>query len=215
MRRNAGFSLIELLVCVAIISILMSMYLGTLSKARDRALQVVAAEGMHQQNIAAMANQANTPRGSKTTTRTSELVREQCRLAFREDVGDQIYVSRLMFIVTNDAEFRAYWHTLLNPNADWELEYDGGSLLAYDPEGNEYLLPSPETNPARFNSENRGPVLAWEFLSSHMADMNTGSLSVNVLMPSGNIERVRYPGAFPVTATVAELSHEFVRAYGT
>ena len=51
--------------------------------------------------------------------------------------------------------------------------------------------------------------MMWEFLSTHLAEMSRSSLVLDVMFGDGHVEPVRYPGAFPVTATVATLSHEF------
>ena len=60
MRRHRGFSLLELLICVAIISILMALYLPVLGKARRKAEEVAIKEGLRQDHIAREAAAANT-----------------------------------------------------------------------------------------------------------------------------------------------------------
>jgi len=204
-NARKGFSLVELLMVVAIIGILMSMYLGTLSKAQRKARQVVAVEGMRQKNVAAMAGQPDRPH-PPTDTDDEERFRETCRMAFREDVGDEIYITRLLLEVNDDAEFRAYWHTLINPDASGPLTYDGENLVVHDEDGRAFaLLPLDAYDPRPGD-----PARGWEFLSTHLGDMNAGTVGVNVMFWDGHVEYVRYPGPFPVTATVAELSRRFI-----
>lgn len=214
MHRRSGFSLVELLVVVAIIGILAAMYASTFVKVHDKAKQVVAKEGMRQGNIGRMADSANSARRHVKAAPDSDVVREQCRAAFREDVGDEVFISKPLYLVQNDDEFRAYWHTVLNPENEEPVEFDGAHLVARDPEGNSFSL---EIVDGFIDSSTVGSteaVIAWEFLSTHLGDGNTGSIGANVLFVDGNVDYVRYPGQFPVTRTVAELSHQFMEDFG-
>lgn len=214
MRRHGGFTLVELLVVVAIIGILSAMYASTFIKVREKANQVVAKEGMRQGNIGRMADDANSARPQRIAPSDSAAVRVQCRAAFREDVGNGVFVSKPLYLVESDAEFRAYWHTVLNPENDDNLIFEGSSLVALDPEGNSFTLAVVDGHLDSRTVGNSDAVLAWEFFSTHLGDANTGSIGANVLFIDGNVEYVRYPGQFPVTETVATLSHQFMQDFG-
>lgn len=214
MRQSRGFTLVELLVVVAIIGILAAMYASTFIKVREKANQVVAKEGMRQGNIGRMADDANSARRHRKASPESEAVREQCRAAFREDVGNGVVVSKPRYLVRNDDEFRAYWHTVLNPDNDAPVEFNGDSLVAVDLHGNRYTLPLVDGFLDSRTAQGHDVPLAWEFISTHLGDANTSSIGANVLFVDGNVAYVRYPGAFPITRTVAELSHRFMEDFG-
>lgn len=214
MRRRDGFSLVELLVVVAIIGILAAMYASTFIKVRDKANQVVAKEGMRQGNIGRMADDANSARPHRKPPPDSETVREQCRAAFREEVGDGVVVSKPVYLVRNDEEFRAYWHTVLNPDNEDPVAFDGSHLVATDPEGNSYTLRIVDGFLDSHTAGDTDAALAWEFFSTHLGDGNTASIGASVLFIDGNVQYVRYPGQFPVTETVATLSHQFMQDFG-
>ncbi len=213
MRRRHGFTLVELLVVIAIISIIAAMYASTLIKVREKAKQVVAKEGMRQGNIGRMADSANIARPNRSAPTDDARVRELARTEFRQDVGDDVFVSRPTYLVRNDDEFRAYWHTLLNPENTDPLEFSGNTLLAKDEAGNTYelLLLDGQLDS---NSAGADAVIAWEYFSTHLGDANTSSIGANVLSINGDIQYVRYPGRFPITETVAELSHQFMQDFG-
>jgi prepilin-type N-terminal cleavage/methylation domain-containing protein len=210
MRKARGFSLVELLVVVAIISILMAMYASTFIKVREKAKQVVAKEGMRQSNIGRMADDVNSARPSRRATPESSQIRQQARSAYREDVGDGVMITRPLYLVQNDAEFRAYWHTLLNPANTTTVEFDGGNLRAHDGAGGSFVLPPVDGHLDSVRAGNSDAVIAWEYFSTHLGDANTSSIGANVLHVDGNIAYIRYPGRFPITQTVAELSHRFM-----
>ena len=204
-----GFSLIELLVVIAIIMILMAMYMATFAKVRAKAMRVVHSESMRQEYLGREADNANAARRMQTPLPG----RAECRAAFRRTLptseGD-ILVTQLLYVVRSDAEFEAYWHTLIDPGASGALEFDGRRLLARDGDGRQYELQPLEDS---FHPNLREVVpVAWEFLSTHMEDNTTHNLGINVMFSDGHVEYLRYPGKFPATRTVAELTRRFVES---
>jgi prepilin-type processing-associated H-X9-DG protein len=203
-----------LLVVVAIISILTSMYLTAFSRARQQALQVVRAEGMRQEHLGQLADTANTARLESQISLRFD--RDECREAYRKTIetskGD-IWVTQLLYVVRNEAEFAAYWHTLIDEDATDPLEYDGrGRLIAEDEDGNEFRLAPMGWNLWWTNARyGRVPVL-WDFLSTDLGETSSGSVGANVLYADGHLEYQTYPGQFPVCRAVAELTHLFVLA---
>ena len=201
-NRSIAFSLLELLIVVAIIAILMSMYLDVFGKLRQKVNTVVAQEGLHQQKVSTMAD---TGPSLKLATKA------QCRAVYRVAIGKDQYVSRVNYWVTTDEEFRAYYHALLDLQNDKEPEYEGNHLVAVDPvTGNEHrLLP---VSDAIMNKPTYGflPV-AWEFYSTHPEDMNRGDYKLEVLYADGRIVLIAPPNEFPFSQVVAELSHEFAK----
>lgn len=202
-RDQAGFSLIELLVVVAIIGLLMAMYSTALSKAFRLAKGVATAEAMHQNAIAGMAD-GHEYEGPKDPRASFRLV---------VDTGkSETIVSRLLYIVRTDEEFRAYWHTLLNPgNTATPVINNSGNLIAMTGEGKRFELPPIGTEVG----DGKGPhVVGWEFISTHLEDTANGNIGGNVMYSDGHIQFVNYPGKFPMTPTVARLSHRFVMLTG-
>ncbi|MBX7258456.1 MAG: type II secretion system GspH family protein [Candidatus Hydrogenedentes bacterium] len=200
MRSRRGYSLLETLICVAIIAILMALQLPVLSRALRKAKEVAVKEGLHQMQIGAMAD------GGSSNTRPD---RETCRAAYRQTYEESL-VTELKYAVHDEAEFAAYWNTLIRPGAIEPLQYTGGGeLIAQDGAGTVYYLkplnlgdPPAET-----------VVVGWEFISTDLSETTSGTLGTNVLYSDGRAVYIRYPGDFPMTSLVAELSHRFVQEY--
>ncbi len=109
-------------------------------------------------------------------------------------------------MVTNDAEFEAYWNTLINPANEAPIAIRDGGLVATDFTGNEYILRplfSGEAPPSG------SYPIEWGFISVDMSHMPVGNRGGTVMYRNGQ-RFVRYPGDFPMTATVAELSERYM-----
>jgi len=203
---HGGFSLVETLVVLAIISILMAMLATSLTKAVRMAKGAAAGEAMRQGAISRMADT-----GPARTLSADQEIRLDARRAFRQaiDTGKgQMLLSELRYVVRNNAEFRAYWHTLLNPAASFPLTFaDGGSLVARGPGGKEFVLPPIGTRGA----DRLGRyAVGWEFISTNLAQTARGDLGGNVIYNDGHRQYELYPGRFPMSEPVARLSQQFV-----
>lgn len=206
-RTREGHSLVELLVCIAIISILAAMYLPALSKARRKAEEVAIREGFRQEAIGRAADTVNSVRSGSNLPAT----RDAYRAAYRQQLGTvngQVWVTELLCEVGSEAEFRAYWNTVINPDATGALEFSGGALVAYDESGNKYLLR--EFVP--LTRVGAAIPVAWEFISTNLQETSAGTLGTNVAYSDGHTQYVRYPGEYPASRTVAELSHRYMQS---
>lgn len=204
-RRTRGFSLLELLVCVAIIGFLLAMYSSSLTKAMRMAKDTATGEAMRQGNIARQSEPG------ERALANSEALRQQARDYFRRTVNngtEDALITQILFKVETDDEFRAYYHTLLNPENTEPLVIDQGVLLAKDELGRVFNLTSIDkagtTPSASF-------AIAWQFLSTNGAEMGGFSRSIRVQYNDGRVLSLIYPDRFPVSPTVAELGHEFMK----
>jgi len=207
-RASAGYSILELLIVVGIISILVFLQLGSMHRVLGKVKNTARAEAIRQDALGREADAVH-----EGPLRTLPASRKECTDAFRKTLltgKEKILVSEMLYVVTNGAEFRAYWHTMLNPDNYYEPAYDGTTLLANDPEGNEFRLPAiMDSHLDAHNAFGSFPI-AWDFLSSHPPDNTSGELGAEVLYSDGHMEFVRYPGKFPAVREVAERTRQFV-----
>lgn len=199
MHRERGHSLLESLVVVAIISVMLAIALPHYAKAIRLAKQVGADEAKRQRMIGRLVDGAE-----------SQALRDTARLAYRQvvDAGRfETAVTEMLYVVAGDAEFEAYWNTLINPDNTSPLRLDGERLVAEDFSGNTYVL-NPVWNSNGELSRGNFPI-EWDFLSTNLADMPVGNMGATVQFTS-HLEYITYPGPFPVTPTVATLSRRFM-----
>ena len=205
--RNAGWSLIETLVVIAIITILIALQTPIFSKALRKAQETSISATQRDSHIGKLADDANIARERLGPVNTAEL-RARARAAFdstlRTGVGD-IRTTQLLFAVSNDDEFRAYWNTLINPAAQFELEGSlSGGVIVRNSLGEEFALP--------LLSQYNGPgvPISWELISTDLSQTTSGTLGAVVQFSDGRSEFVRYTHAFPVTETVAHLTRVYL-----
>ncbi|MCL4217795.1 MAG: type II secretion system GspH family protein [Candidatus Hydrogenedentes bacterium] len=207
-QKNRGFSLVELLVVIAIISILMAMYMSVGSRALSRAKQLAASEGMRQEHLGHVADNANIAYQQQEISPD----RAACRAAYRQtrDTGrEEIIYTELLYEVPDESYFKAYWHTLINPSATAPLEFTAdGRLIAKDEHDNKFVM-RPLDN--RLNARTPIPV-TWEYLSRDPKDTSHGLLGINVLYSDGHVMYMRYPSYYPAVRSVADLSWEFLHS---
>ena len=199
-QRN-GFSLVELLVVIAIISILAMMQVKAGIKALRQAKSVATGEAMRQSKIGNMSDNANRGRLSDDDVKT----RENCRQAFRQmyETGkQQAAVTEVYYALRTDQDFDAYYHTLIDPDNEDELEFVDNKLKAYTKDGAEVLLEP-------LSDRVTGVVAMWEFLATRMSNMSTGT-NIRIMYNDGHVESLQYPGRFPASRIVAELGQEFM-----
>lgn len=202
MRRHDGFSLIELLVVIAIISILAMMQVQAGVKAMRQARALATGEAMRQNKIGKMSDNANLGRLSGSDSAST---REACRNTFRQmyETGKaQAAVTEVLYVLHNDQDFDAYYHTLIDPDANQELVFQDGKLKAKTGDGTEVLLEP-------LNDRITGVPTMWEFLATDMSHM-TASTNIRVMYNDGHVESVQYPGRFPASRIVAELGQDYM-----
>jgi len=205
--RNAGYSLIETLIVIAIIVILIAIQTPIFSKAFRKAQETSISVTQRDSHIGKMADSANIARERLGPVNSAE-VRARARAAFDSTLTTgvgEIRTTQLLFAVSNDDEFRAYWNTLINPAADWELE--GGlasGVIVRDEWGEEFALP--------LLSQYNGPGVptSWELISTDLSQTTSGTLGAVVQFSDSRSEYIRYPQAFPITETVARLTRTYL-----
>ena len=153
--------------------------------------------------VADVANQAR-PQGIDAPDRA------ECRAAFRQTVDAGKYdmiITDMRYAVHNEAEFRAYWYTLIDSAASEPLEFtSSGALKAWDDLGDLYeLVPM-----SAFSWDGTPIPLSWEFLSTDLSETSLGTLGTEVIFTDGHVEYFPYPSEYPAVWSVAELSHLFV-----
>jgi prepilin-type N-terminal cleavage/methylation domain-containing protein len=196
-QRRQGFSLLEVLLVIAIIAILFAVSLPTYSRAIGKARDVAGTEAMRQENIGRQADNANSvgPDGQIIVSR------EMARLAYRREVDtgkSTMFVTELVCMVTNEAEFEAYWHTLIRPGATSDLQFAAGAryLLATGPYGDTYELPILHDIDALTDHYGSFPVL-WDFLSTNLSEMSTGNIGVKSSTAAATSNTSRTPATSP------------------
>lgn len=200
-----GHSLLETLVVLAIIGTLIVLQAPALTKALRLAKATAGKEAVRQRAIGRMADSKGAP-GRPT--------KEEARSAFYQVVATeygQEITSEMLFVVRDDAEFRAYWYTLLDPGNPGTLQFSSsGELVAVNAEGDEFTL-----RPIRelLDGAARYPM-SWEFISTVLSETSRGDLGGNVEWSDGHVAYVSYPLGFPMTPTVALLSHRFLELGG-
>lgn len=205
--KSLGFSLLETLISMAIVAILAALYMPALIRARHKAEQVGVISSMRQDYI---GNHATGHGTISTLLPATTDLREICRAAYRQRMSDgsgegDIYVTEMRMNVRTEAEFRAYWHTLIDPDATEPLEYtSNGELIAKDEAGNIFYLSPPRDNEA----------LVWEFLSTDMSETSSKTMGTVVRYGDGHVQYRPYPSGFPACRAVAEYSHRYLEVFG-
>lgn len=197
--------MIETLVVLAIIMILMTMLVPVLTKALRMAKATAAGEEMRQERVGEMATAIH--EGKASDEWSADQVVTNARAWFRQEGqgGQKKIISTLLYQVSNDQEFRAYWHTLLNKQNVQLPEFTRRNhLVAFTPEGQRFELP-----PVDRDAEGPAHIIRWEFISTRLEETGRMDMGGNVIYSDGRREYMAYPRGFPMTQQVAELSHRF------
>jgi len=203
-RAGSGFSLLETLVVLAIIMVLFTLLVPVLTRALRMAKRTAAGEEMRSERVGEMAAAVHEGGPGQMTPEQTVL---QARALFRREgtAGQKKIVSHLLFSLRDDNEFRAYWHTLLNPANTALPEFTrNGHLIAFTPEGQRHELP-----PVDAELRAGARIIKWDFISTRLDETGRMDLGGNVVYSDGRLEYVPYPQRFPMTRMVAELSHRY------
>jgi Tfp pilus assembly protein PilE len=205
---RAGYSILELLIVVGIISILVFLQLGSMHRVLGKVKNTARAEAIRQDALGREADAVH-----EGPMRTEPATRQECIDAFRKTLHtgkEKMLVSEMLYVVTSGDEFQAYWHTMLNPENFYTPEYEGNTLVARDPDGKVFRLPALYGSHLDANAKHGTFPIAWDYLSSNLADNTSGEIGAEVLYSDGHMEFVGYPGKFPAVREVTELSRQFV-----
>ena len=200
-----GFSMVETLVVLAIMMVLFTLLVPTLTRAVRMAKRTAEGQEMRSEHVGDIAQAIHERPLRLTPQETISVARSNFR--FEDEPGRKKFITRLLYTVRNDQEFRAYWHTLLNPNNTALPELTrGGELVAFKPEGQRF-----ELLPVHGGTHVPGPayLVKWDFISTRLAETGRGEVGGNVVYSDGRVVYVPYPQKFPMTRQVAELSHRF------
>jgi len=167
---------------------------------------------MRQEYIGRVADSANVARPQRTDGLPNDTdIREKCRAAFRQTMdngGRTLIFTEVLCVIRTEAEFRAYWYTLVNPAASGPVtRVDGQSIVVQDENGTAFTLEWRDTDAVR--DRDIYPVI-WEFLSTDTRHMSAESLGTTVLFSDGHVEYFPYPSRYPAVRIVAELSQRFM-----
>ena len=216
MNNRSGTSMVETMVVLAIIGMMLAIAVPHYTKAIRLAKDVAADEALRQKNLVPDITTFDCSSIDQGLV-GDDYDRACARLAYRQiyDGGKfDFFVTEMLYEVNSDAEFKAYWHTLIGPDESILLEYTvDGSLIVYDAYGEQFILP-----PITRNIEAGGTarVLGWEFLSTNMGHMNSTKMGTRVLYSDGARVSVRYPEPISTragslsTQLIAELSNRYM-----
>lgn len=203
-KNRSGFSLVELLVVVAIIAMLIAVAMPTYGRAIHKAKDTSSREAMRQKNIGKNADNAN----SAGPAPLVDYGRPAARDAFYQVMNtgrEDRYITEMYYIVRSDAEFRAYWNTMISVESQDPLQFtDDGSLVAHDQNGKTFILP-----PVGREREGIYP-LYWDLITVNAGYMTALSSHISVTYSDGHVTTVAYPTKFPATPTVAKLTQRYL-----
>jgi len=218
-RNNRGYSLVESLVVIAIILVMLAIALPSYVKALRQAKDTAADEALRQRYL---ANEGGTFLDNFTPFACDAVagdiadnalyLRTCARAAYRQaiDAGKfDVFITELLYRVENQAEFEAYWWTLIAPEESVPITFTpDASLIAYNPEGDSFILNPIER--AIIAGTDDVYLVGWEFVSTNMGNMNSDSRLITAIYSNGQREKVRYPSVIPATPLVATLSQRFM-----
>lgn len=195
-RLKRGFSILELLIVVAIIGVLMSLSLAAAHRVLTKGRDAIDRQALHEMVRAWRASNANFSGDTIVAARRAE-----CRAAFHQEASTRFFGSMLLYKVKTSADFEAYYHTLLNPRFDEPLDIRGTRLFALNSKGEVVVL---EAGISRW---------VWQYLVRDDDDVEDEVREVYVLDMRHGAGPVVYPGVFPATRSVAVRSLAFLKDF--